>query len=296
MKSERLLTIMMVVSMCIWGISWSSAKVLSEYSTPFNMAFIRVFTTFITYIPIILITKQSFKVRSKGIYYVIGSGLMLTCYGFLFFKGLSIGQSGKGGVMVTIMSPVFAYSIVSLIKKKLPTANEFIGLGLGILAGIILMRLWDTETAVSGSATILFIFAAFTWAMMGVFTSFSKPYAGIIPFTMWMHVITLIGLSFFIDGQALINLLKTGDLTFWLNALYLGILNSAVATTVFLYASSQIGADKAGSFMFIVPCVAMFTSWIIFDEALETHTLAGGIIGILAVLTINGKFKRKQAN
>ena len=76
-----------------------------------------------------------------------------------------------------------------------------------------------------------------------------------------------------------------------MNILYFGIVNSALATTCFLYVSAKIGAEKASTYIFIVPSTAVLASWLFTGEQILWNTVVGGILGILAVFMINGKFK-----
>ena len=83
------------------------------------------------------------------------------------------------------------------------------------------------------------------------------------------------------------------DTKFWINLLYFGIVNSALATTCFLYVTAKIGAEKASTYLFIVPSTAVLTSFIFIGEHIIWNTVVGGALGILAVFVINGKFKKK---
>ena len=277
------------MSMCIWGMSWSSAKVLSSYGEPMSIAFIRVSITFLALIPVMVLMKKTVIVKKKGVMYVAGAGLCLICYAFLFFKGLSLGLSGVGGVIVTTISPLFAYIISILVKRKIPENNEIKGLVFGLLAGLTLLQVWKAGQSYFSSGLIYFFIAALVWAIMSKFSSQANKYGNIIGFSWWMHLITLLGFVLIVDLQEILYIITNGDRKFWLNMLYFGIVNSTIATTIYLYSTTIVGPEKAGSFMFIVPVSAVFFSWLFLEEKLEVHTFIGGILGIAAVMLINKK-------
>lgn len=89
------------------------------------------------------------------------------------------------------------------------------------------------------------------------------------------------------------SIFTTGDTKFWLNMLYFCTINSAGATTVYLYLTTKLGAEKASGFVFMVPCAAAIASWIFMGEAITTTTIVGGVLGIFAVMIMQGKVKLK---
>ena len=74
-----------------------------------------------------------------------------------------------------------------------------LGLFLGLLGGAFLLKLWVNFDDVFQTGNILFIAAAFLWAVLSKITSFSKAYAHPITFSFWIHVVVPIGMFPFIN-------------------------------------------------------------------------------------------------
>lgn len=292
MKSERWLLFAMVLSMCIWGISWSSAKVLSEYGSAPALAFLRFLIVPITLFPVLRLMKVELRVKKQGLPYLGGAGLLMALYTVVFFEALKVGLSGAGGVLVTTLNPIFAYVLGLLVSRTFPKKAELYGLFLGLLAGVILLQLWSNADALFVSGNILFLLAAFIWAVMSKVTSQAHRFGSPLSFSFWMHLMVVAGLAFVVDLPEVWHIIHTGDTRFWLNIIYFGTINSALATTCYLYATSKLGAERASTFIFIVPFAAVLSSWLFLDEAIRWHTVIGGSLGVLAVLVINGKLKR----
>jgi drug/metabolite transporter (DMT)-like permease len=91
------------------------------------------------------------------------------------------------------------------------------------------------------------------------------------------------------DTAEIVRLAHLKGWHFWGNLLFGSVIVTSVATTVYFYATSKIGAEKASSFIFTVPFMAALSSWAILGETIQPHTIAGGIIGIAAVYMINRK-------
>jgi len=61
----------------------------------------------------------------------------------------------------------------------------------------------------------------------------------------------------------------------------------ALGTSIYFYASTELGPEKASSFIFLVPFMAILFSIYFLKEPLQLSTVLGGIIGILSVYLIN---------
>lgn len=293
-KRENLLLVAMILSMCTWGTSWTSAKILGTYTSALNLSFLRFLLVSLTLLPITYFSKIKITVAKKGWYHIIGASFFILLYTLFFFKGVHKGLPGAGGVLVTTINPIFAYIIGLFISKLLPKKQEYIGLALGVIAGLILLKIWDNSEGVLSFGNVYFLLAAFVWAIMSKISSHANKFGNAIGFTFWTHLIAVVSLCFMVNYNELLDLFTTADQRFWGNMLYLGIVNSALATTVFLYVSAKIGAEKASTYIFIVPSTAVLTSWIFTGETILWNTILGGAIGITAVFIINGKFKNKK--
>lgn len=289
--SDRVLLIALIASMCIWGISWSSAKVLSAYGNALQIAFIRFLFTFFALLIILKSLKVPLTITKNGYPWVIGAGIFMSLYGFLFFKGLQNGLSGAGGVLVTTINPLFAYALGSIINRNIPSRNEKIGLLLGIIAGAVLLKIWLRLDGLLASGNLFFLCAAITWAAMSKISSRANLYGNSLAFSLWMHLVGTSIVFCFVDIQEIATILQTGDSLFWGNILYFSTINSAFATTCYLFSAARLGAEKASGFIFLVPCGAAFSSWLFLGEAVTLTTLIGGAIGVLAVMVMNGKIK-----
>lgn len=275
--------------MVIWGVSWSSAKVLGRYGEALTVAFVRFWVVIATLLPALYILKIPKTIKKGGIKFLLGAGLFLGLYTTSFFKGLQLGDAGAAGVLVTTMNPLFAFIVGLVITKILPSKLELIGLALGLAAGFLLLQVWSNSADIFQGGNLLFLAAALLWALMSKMTSFSQPFTHPIAFSFWLHLIVPFGMLPFINWDDLANLFQKADLLFYGNLAYFGIINSSFATVTYLVATTKIGAERASTFIFLVPVSAVFTSYFTLDETIEWHTVMGMVLGILAVMIINKK-------
>jgi drug/metabolite transporter (DMT)-like permease len=285
----------MIASMTCWGLSWTSGKILAGYSDPITISFLRFTVTFLSLPLVLMAMKEKWVLKGNGIRDLVIGSILLSLYTFLFFKGLVNGKAGAGGVLVTVMNPIFAYGLMLVMKRRKPTRNETIGLLLGALAGAILLRIFYDFENIFNAGNLYFLIAAFCWAVLSIFTSRAPRYGSSITFSFWMYGISTIFLLVLSTPAEIAVVISKADLKFWLNLFFSATITTSLATTFYFIATSTIGASKASSFIFMVPFTAAIGSWIFLNEIPQLNTIAGGILGIAAVYVLNRKDKDKTS-
>jgi drug/metabolite transporter (DMT)-like permease len=286
---DKLFLLGMILSMTCWGFSWTSGKVLSYYGDPLTISFLRFALTFVSLIFILVLMKEKMTVSKAGFMDLAIAAALISLYTYLFFKGVSIGKAGAGGVLVTVLNPILTYAITLVLARRKPTRNEFFGLGLGLLAGVILLKLTTEAEEIFKAGNIYFLFAALSWSLLSRFTAKAARYGSSVAFSFWMYGIGTGIMLLFCEIDSTVSTVSNGDLTFWGNLFFSATITTSLATTFYFVATSKIGASKASSFIFMVPFSAALGSWIFLGEVIEAHTIIGGILGIAAVYILNKK-------
>jgi drug/metabolite transporter (DMT)-like permease len=287
--SDKLLLGAIIVSMFLWGLSWPSAKVLTNYTSPINFSVYRYIVVVATMLPILFFSGSSFKIRRAGIPAILCAGGLLSLYSYFFFMGLKNGSPGAGGVLVTTLNPIVAYIVGTIVSRKAPTRNETAGLILGLIAGSVLLKMWSNVTAIMDGGNLYFLLAACTWAVMSKFTAKGASYGSSLGFSLWQYVITLLCLVPLMNMHEFRNVVTIQDPLFWSNLFFSSAIVTSLATTVYFYTTTRLGAEKASSFIFLVPLAASVSSWLFLEEKILPHTIIGGMLGISAVYIINRK-------
>ncbi|MDR3345613.1 MAG: DMT family transporter, partial [Campylobacteraceae bacterium] len=69
--------------------------------------------------------------------------------------------------------------------------------------------------------------------------------------------------------------------------LFVSLISTSIATTLFFLGTKKLGAEKVSSFMFIAPASAVIVGALALGERLNIFTLIGIAASILAVYMLN---------
>jgi drug/metabolite transporter (DMT)-like permease len=288
-KKENLFLSGMILSMFCWGLSWASGKVLTGYGNPQQIALYRFVLTFVSLLVILLFTKEPLTILRSGAKDLLGASLMIALYTYFFFLGLSQGKPGAGGVLVTTLNPVISYVIMLITKRQKPGKFEIAGLFMGIIAGAVLLKIWVNWQTILESGNSYFLLASCTWAVLSLFTSRSSRYGSPVVFSLWMYGICSVLMFSLVGLSQTLAVWQKADMSFWGNLFFSATITTALATTFYFVATARLGAGKASSFIFLVPLSAALGSLIFLGEVPQINTIAGGLLGIIAVYLINRK-------
>ncbi|MFA6191881.1 MAG: DMT family transporter [Sulfurimonas sp.] len=280
--------IWMIVAMLFWGFAWTAGKVAAEHSNAEVAAFWRYAISFITIIPVVWYMKTPLKSDKIGFLYMLGAGALTSLFNYLFFAGLSHGQAGYGGTMVTALAPIITYMLSITIFGTKVSTMQIVALSLGILGALILLRVPFEGFGFLNLESSYFLGCAFVWSLVTILSQKAAKRTNLMFYTFVVFGIT-----------AFINMLfalphhpfdfAAYDNTFWFTIIFIGILPGTFSTALYFVSAGKIGAHRTGVFMFIVPVGAIASSWLVYGEELALSTIIGCVLAFVAVMLFNMK-------
>ena len=289
-----LLYILMILAMATWGLSWTNAKVLSDYGPSSVVAFWRFFFSSITMIPVLWLTGNDFRVTRQGMKYIFPGAVFISLYNIFFFVGTDRGSASVGGIIVPTFNPVVTFIISVLLLKQMFSLKDIIGLALGFTGGVIVLQAWTLSLEqMIANGNLFFICASISWGIMSVISGRSHGHVSTLSFSFWVYTISaLIYLGATWNKDIL--LIFTYDWIFWVNMFFLSAGAMVFGTTVYFLGTTRLGPEKASAFIFTVPVTALLFSVLLIGERLEVTTIIGGIMTITAVYLINKSHARQE--
>jgi len=289
-----LLYILMILAMATWGLSWTNAKVLSDYGPSSVVVFWRFFFSSIAMIPVLWLTGNDFQVTRQGMKYIFPGAVFISLYNILFFVGTDRGSASMGGIIVPTFNPVITFIISVLLLKQVFSRKDIMGLVLGFTGGVIVLQAWTLSLEqMIANGNMYFICASISWGIMSIISGRSHGHVSTLSFSFWVYTISaLIYLG--VTWNKDIFLIFTYDWIFWVNMFFLSAGAMVFGTTVYFLATTRLGPEKASAFIFMVPVTALLFSVLLIGERLEVTTMIGGIMTMTAVYLINKSHARQE--
>ena len=281
------LTLLLVLSMAIWGGTWPSGKLVAGAAPFVSTVFFRFLLTTVSLLAVCLARREPLGLDRRSAPWVVAASALMTAYNYLFLGGLHWGLAAKGGVMVTCLNPILTFAISAVAYRRRVGGRETLGLLLGAVAGAVLLGVWTLDAReLFRSGNVFFLGAAVAWASLTVVSQSGQKHSGYLAFSLWVYGVCA-ATNLVILAARGFRLGIAEPLGFWANTAYLGVIGTAFATTVYFFASRKLGAHRAGAFIFLVPAFALLLSWLLLGEVPDWATVAGGAAAVAAVYLVN---------
>lgn len=287
-KNSTKYFILMIIAMLFWGVAWTAGKVAAEHSNAEVAAFWRYAISFISIIPVVWFLKTPLKSDKIGYFYMFASGALTSLFNYLFFAGLSHGQAGYGGTMVTALSPLFTYAMSIAIFGTKISSRQVVALSVGVMGALMLLRVPYEGFAFLNVESSYFLGCAVVWSIVTIIAQKGMRRADPMFYTLVVFGIT-----------AFINMLfalpyhpfdfAAYDGVFWSIIIFIGLVPGTFGMAIYFISASKVGAHRTAVFMFIVPIGAIISSWVVYDELLALSTIIGCLLAFAAVVLFNMK-------
>lgn len=274
--------------MLFWGFAWTAGKVAAEHSNAQVAAFWRYAISFISIIPVIWYMKTPLKTDRAGLMYMMGAGVLTSLFNYLFFAGLSHGQAGYGGTMVTSLSPILTYMLSIAIFGTKMSSRQILALSIGVFGALILLRVPSEGFAFLNIESSYFLGCAIVWSLVTVLSQKAAKRADLMFYTLVVFgITTFINMLFALPHRPFD--FGAYDSVFWWTILFIGVIPGTFSTALYFVSAGKVGAHRTGVFMFIVPVGAIVSSWVVYGETLALSTLIGCLLAFAAVILFNMK-------
>lgn len=278
--------IMLLLASLFWGLNYHLAQYMMQYCSAIEAGFWRYV---LGVLPLGLIawkqipTFKKILPHTKGILITGIAGLL--GFNFFFFLGLAH-TSVMNGVLIMSLNPAITLLLAWPILGERISGTQLIGLFIA-LGGIMLLlsqgelhRLLDMRLSRGDS---FFFLASLLFALQNVW---SKQYAqrtGILPFTFFTNLLCMLGFVGLISFDG-IDEVSTYPVMFWLAAVGMGVLGTALAYFYWNKGLAVIGAARGAIFLNTTPVFTALFAVFFGSEIFAYHILSGVVIVMGVVL------------
>jgi drug/metabolite transporter (DMT)-like permease len=279
-----------LLAVLVWGLSFIATKSVLIELKPVVIVFLRQLLGISFLAAVIIKQRKSFAINLREQKWIFVLALIAGFHLWIQVTGLQWTTASHTGWIIGI-TPVFM-AILGLIyfKEKITTAQT-IGIIVSFLGLLVLVSKGDFSSIdfIKNKGDVLIITSSLTWSIYSLVSK--KITLGLSPVLTTFYLFVLVAIilgPFAINRQnmsSVINLSISG----WLSILFLGILCSGVAYTLWAQALSEMSASRAGAFLYVEPFVTFFGSWLLLNEQITFLTLLSGLIIIGGVVLVNRK-------
>ena len=286
MQNKNIFFILLTIAMLGWGASWVNVKVLSLYVNEYEMIFLRFGIAALSFVPILIFLKKSFKIDKKTALLILLAAISNVAYMKYFFLGTKLGTAGLGGAFVTTLVPINTFIIMALFFGRKIGTKEILALLLGAFGVMMILGVWTLKSSqVLTQYNLYFILASVLWPILTIISSRASRVAPIV-FIFYMYsVTTLLVALFFVDFSFVKTL--NYDPKFLFNIICIAIAGTTFSTTIYFIGIEKLGTNEVSSFIFLVPFFAIGLSAMFLGEHIGLHVIMGTILTIIAVSMLN---------
>ena len=274
-----------VFTVCIWGTTFISTKILLNNFSPVEIMFYRFLLAAVI---LFLMRPKILKCKSTGeeLLFVFAGLLGIALYQLCENTALSFTYASNVS-FITTLAPFFT-TVFSMIFLKSEKAGIKFYLGFVIaISGVFLISFNGVSNfKLNPAGDLLAMLAAVLWGGYSVIIKkISALGYNIIQTTakIFFYALLFIIPELFIFKSSLnLNAFLNPEIIF--NILFLEVLASAVCFVTWNYSVKQLGALKTSAFIYLLPVITVITSFFILKEKITWLTALG------MALTVCGLF------
>ncbi|MGG4143273.1 DMT family transporter [Paenibacillus algorifonticola] len=287
--SRSAATMYLIFLVFIWGINWPLTKYALDFSPPLLFAGIRTLIGGILLVGFAIWKRGPLRLKQNWLIYLIASMLNIIMYYSFQTIGLQYMPAGLFTAIV-FLQPVLLGVFAWLWLGEAMYPLKIIGLLLGF-AGVAAITTGGISGHISVWGLLLAIVSAISWAGGTIYT---KKMAARVD-SLWMTAMQVA-----IGG---VVILGTGSMTeswsdivwnmsFIFDTLFISIFVIAIGWLIYFKLIRNGDSAKVGSFMFLIPLIAIVFSVLFLNEHVTINLAVGLALVASSIIVVNRKPRR----
>lgn len=273
----------LLITMLIWGTSAVFMRTTALTLAAENALALRYVLLVLLVVPGLLITGGWRIAREHW------PRLLLTAAGmfgssWFIIEGFERVAAGLGTV-ISLVEPIIIALLAWAILREPLSPRIWLGLLVSLAGALVLFWPDITRSAANpvDSLGVLFLLAAPT--CFAIYTIGAKPllshYSG-FTITAW-SVVLAAPIILLLASKPYAELASTTTLRTWAELAYLAAFNSLLGAVLWNFGTRHLPGAAAGSFLYLLPVVAVAAGYLILDEPITLWLVLGGLIMLAGV-------------
>lgn len=280
----------LLFAVIVWGLSFIATKNALVEVRPVVIVFIRQLLGILFLAFVIIKQKKSFAVNLRHEKWIFALAAIACFHLWIQVTGLQWTTASNTGWIIGI-TPVFMVIMGLVFFKEKITSTQTIGIVISFIGLLFLVSKGDFTSLdfIENKGDLLIIASSITWSAYSLANKKATLTLSPVLTTFYLFVIVALIIAPFTISQQNISDVVNLSANGWGSILFLGILCSGVAYTLWAQALSEMDASRVGAFLYLEPFVTFFGSWLLLDEQITFIMLLSGLIIIGGVVLVNRK-------
>lgn len=256
------------------------SKVVLEVIPPITLVAVRMGVAFVCMVLWLRLLGRDWRLPRKlwapvAAMGLVGYALSITAQ----FIGTGLAGAALGS-LITTASPLVTVALSALLRIERVPVRAWVGLGIALLGVWVLSGSGNTNLA----GVFWLIVAALTWGILGLIGGQTVRQHDPALVSAWASLIGGVALAVLVPGELARMPIGEIHLGTVAGVLYLGVVSTAVAFTLWVYAVAKAGSVLSGIAFFAQPVVGGLLGWALLGESLGLSFLLGAVLLFVGAL------------
>ncbi len=256
----------LLATMLIWGTSAVFMRTTALALTPENGLALRYVILIAMVVPGLLLSG-SWRISRVSWPRLLVTGAGMFGSSWFTMQGFARVPAGQGTVFAMI-EPIIIALLAFVVLREPLSPRIWLGLGVSLAGAAILFWPDITATASNPADPLGILFLLLAPASWAVYTIGAKPllqtHTG-FAISGWSMLIAA-PFIFAMASKSYAEIASAASLRTWAELLYLALFNSLLGSVLWNVGARQLPGAVAGSFLYLVPVIAVAAGWLVLDE------------------------------
>ncbi|MFS2173052.1 DMT family transporter [Priestia megaterium] len=281
-----------IMSISFWGVSFVSTKAVLDKLDPYTLLVLRFGIGALFLLVLLVLKRYPLNIPLKYIPHLIVLGILgVFVHQVIQATALLTINASAAGWIISF-SPVFTVILSVFFLHEKMTLLKASGMIVAII-GVLLVTTATNQQSFQPSINVgylLMILSTLNWAIYSVLLKRLHIQLPSLVVTFYMCLIGFTLTTPFLvrnKGWEMIPFLTSVE---WAHLLFLGVFVSGVAYWYWAKALEVLEASQVSVFLYLEPLATLITAILLLQEKIIPVSILGGIIIIMGVILVNGRF------
>ncbi len=291
MKETTKLYLILALTILIWGNSFVVAEIaIRDGASPVLIAMARFLVASAIFGGYLLWRRPKAPAKADRRIFLYLAFIGIGVYYIFQYYGVKFAGPSVSSILVTLLCPIMIFLMSYFRLGERISNTQKAGLAISALGSYFVIT--DGSTALISNwegilGGVFSIVCAVFWAIYTVEGKKVVKKYDSFEATAWLTVTGMLMLIPFAGVDAVIAQPLVFPLSFWIAALYLGVLCTVIGYVVWFKALQGLSASRTGATLYFEPVVTVVFAWLLLGQGIGWLAAGGGMLVLVGVMLVS---------